>query len=123
MRNEKEMHNAAITDDAASNDIQVGQEQEQQEQQDGSLKELEAQLEALLTAGEMETEEMEEAARKCVIPRTEVRIQTELDPIVEETRRFRSIAKEVDNRYDLYLKRVHADLAPSDHITKEDRLK
>nr|WP_028544619.1 hypothetical protein [Paenibacillus taiwanensis] len=69
-----------------------------------SIQELEARLEALLTAGKMETEQVDQAAMKRISPRTEIRIQTQLDPIVEETRQFRSIAKEVDNRYDSYLK-------------------
>ena len=64
---------------------------------------LEAELHELLTVGEMETEEQDAAVRRRVIPRTEIRIQTKMDPIVEETLLFRSMAKEVDNRYDRYM--------------------
>ena len=74
-----------------------------------SQERLEAELHERLTAGEMESEEPNEAVRRRVAPRTEIRIQTTLDPIVEETSRYRSIAKEVDDRYDQYMKRAKRD--------------
>ncbi|MDO7908243.1 hypothetical protein Q5741_17720 [Paenibacillus sp. JX-17] len=64
--------------------------------------ELERKLHDLLTEGEMEQEDVKERQREELPPRYEIRIQTQLDPIAEETRRYRSIAKELDNRYDKY---------------------
>jgi len=40
-----------------------------------------------------------EAVRK-LPPKWEIRIQTEHDPVAEETKKYRSLAKEVDDRYD-----------------------
>ncbi|GAC42171.1 hypothetical protein [Paenibacillus popilliae] len=70
---------------------------------------LEARLSEYLTEGDMEMEEQEEAVRRRLPPRTEIRIQTALDPIIEETKQYRSMAKEIDSRYDEYLKRVKED--------------
>lgn len=53
-----------------------------------------------LTEGEPELADPREEAVKRLPPRWEIRIQTERDPIAEETAWFRSIAKEVDDRYD-----------------------
>ncbi|MCD9024556.1 hypothetical protein [Cohnella silvisoli] len=41
-------------------------------------------------------------ALKALPPRWEVRIQTERDPVEEETKAYRAIAREVDDRYDKY---------------------
>lgn len=79
------------------------------EQDKGKQEQLEAELHERLTAGEMDTEEPDEAVRRRIAPRTEIRIQTTLDPIVEETNRYRSIAEEVDDRYDQYMKRAKRD--------------
>nr|WP_232055867.1 hypothetical protein [Paenibacillus alvei] len=57
----------------------------------------------------MESEEPSEAVRRRIAPRIEIRIQTTLDPIVEETNRYRSIAEEVDDRYDQYMNRAKRD--------------
>lgn len=38
-----------------------------------------------------------------VSPKYEVRIRTELDPIAEETKRYRQMAAELDDRYDRYV--------------------
>ncbi|WP_234414327.1 hypothetical protein [Paenibacillus sp. CAA11] len=73
------------------------------EQQD---KELERQLSELLTDGELNEENRQEEGRKRLSPKYEIRIQTELDPIVTETRKYRSMAKEIDNRYDKYMDRL-----------------
>ncbi|MCM3341847.1 hypothetical protein M3650_25275 [Paenibacillus sp. MER TA 81-3] len=70
-------------------------------------KRLEAELSGFLTEGEMETEDQDAAVRRRLAPRTEIRIQTSIDPIVEETARYRKMAKEVDDRYDGYLSRVN----------------
>ncbi|XID90550.1 hypothetical protein ACF3MZ_18635 [Paenibacillaceae bacterium WGS1546] len=44
--------------------------------------------------------EAEAQAAKRLLPRWEIRIQAELDPVVEETRSYRAMAQEVDGRYD-----------------------
>lgn len=68
---------------------------------------LERQLSEMLTEGEMqEQQNREEQERELISPRYEVRIQTEMDPIVEETKQYRSMAREIDDRYDKYLKRA-----------------
>ena len=53
-----------------------------------------------LTEGDPDVMDAQEAAVKRLSPRWEIRIQSERDPIAEETAAYREIAKEVDNRYD-----------------------
>lgn len=55
-----------------------------------------------LTEGQMEQEDTKEAARKRLPIKTEIRIQAQIDPVLEETRRFRQMASEVDDRYAKY---------------------
>lgn len=60
---------------------------------------------------------MEQGDRKAkeirqISPKYEIRIQTTLDPIVEETLRYRKIAYELDDRYDKYLERSGKSLGP-----------
>ncbi|GIP28056.1 hypothetical protein J23TS9_31860 [Paenibacillus sp. J23TS9] len=71
---------------------------------------LERQLSEMLTEGEMEDlQNRKDQERELISPRYEVRIQTQLDPIVEETWKYRSMARELDDRYDRYLdKTKHA---------------
>lgn len=70
-------------------------------------KELERQLSELLTEeGELSEEERHEEERRRLSPKYEIRIQTELDPIVEETLKYRRIAKEIDGRYDEYMNKA-----------------
>ncbi|GIP37717.1 hypothetical protein J31TS4_09970 [Paenibacillus sp. J31TS4] len=38
----------------------------------------------------------------------EIRLTAQVDPIVEETKRYRQMAKEVDDRYEDYLRRAGA---------------
>jgi hypothetical protein len=45
-------------------------------------------------------EEASEEAVKQLLPRWEIRIQAEWDPVIEETKAYRAIASEVDGRYD-----------------------
>lgn len=54
-----------------------------------------------LVEGEPERAEVPaaEAVRK-LSPRWEIRVQTERDPVAEETKLYRTLAKEVDGRYD-----------------------
>ncbi|MFS0838392.1 hypothetical protein [Paenibacillus sp. 1P03SA] len=65
-------------------------------------KEMEEQLIRKLTEGEMEEENKEESARKRLPAKTEIRIQATIDPVVEETRKYREMAEELDGRYDRY---------------------
>jgi hypothetical protein len=53
-----------------------------------------------LTEGQLEQNSPEDEAVKALPPRWEIRIQTDRDPIAEETKVYRSIAREVDDRYD-----------------------
>lgn len=78
-------------------------------------KELERELAELLTDQEFSSEEeRREEERRRLSPRYEIRIQTNLDPIVEETRKYRGMAKEIDGRYDEYLKRAEQADTPKD---------
>ncbi|CAM4475642.1 hypothetical protein [Paenibacillus tarimensis] len=75
------------------------------EQEQGS--ELEQELAGRLTDGPVEEDRDREARLKAKLsPKYEVRIQSMHDPIVEETKRFRSIAREIDDRYDRYMERT-----------------
>lgn len=49
---------------------------------------------------EQSAEEAEAEATRRLPPRWEVRVQAKFDPVVEETKAYRSIAKEVDGRYE-----------------------
>jgi hypothetical protein len=53
-----------------------------------------------LSEGQLEDNSPEVKAVKALPPRWEIRIQTERDPIAEETKVYRAIAREVDDRYD-----------------------
>lgn len=66
---------------------------------------LERRLSDLLVEGEMEQQDRQAKELTQISPKYEIRIQTTLDPIVEETLRYRKIAYELDDRYDKYLKR------------------
>ncbi|MGE7824526.1 hypothetical protein [Paenibacillus sp. NPDC093718] len=68
-----------------------------------SDQDLERQLSEMLTDGEMQKKDREKEERRLLSPKYEIRIQTQLDPIVEETQKYRSMAKEVDDRYDKYM--------------------
>lgn len=68
--------------------------------------ELEKKLSDMLTDGEPDYGDPEKREREQVSPKYEIRIQTELDPIVEETLKYRSMAKEVDDRYDAYMEKA-----------------
>lgn len=84
-------------------------------------KELERRLSEMLTEGEMEESgDTDKRERQLIPPKYEVRIQTETDPIVQETLMYRNMAREVDDRYDRYLERSteknnSADTEKKDH--------
>lgn len=67
---------------------------------------LERELAGRLTEGQMKRPEPKEAARQRLSPKYEIRIPAQVDPIVEEIKRYRKIAKEIDDRYDSYLERA-----------------
>jgi uncharacterized protein (DUF342 family) len=70
-------------------------------------KKVEEELAQRLTEGTMEIQEAEENARKRLPIKTEIRIQAQIDPIVEETKQYRQMAEEVDERYQRYDKLVN----------------
>ena len=73
---------------------------------------LEQDLANALTEGDMVGKEPDATALRRLSPRYEIRTQTERDPIVEETKLVREMAKEIDDRYDKYIAR-------SSNINKE----
>ncbi|KIL40290.1 hypothetical protein SD70_14435 [Gordoniibacillus kamchatkensis] len=73
---------------------------------------LEQQMTETLTEGKMEAQEPDEAARERLRPRYEIRIQASTDPIVAETRKFRTMAKEIDGRYDRYVRQAEQQDCP-----------
>ncbi|WP_339295566.1 hypothetical protein MKY82_04475 [Paenibacillus sp. FSL W7-1279] len=79
-----------------------------------SDQDLERQLSEMLTDGEMQKKDREKEERKLLSPKYEIRIQTQLDPIVEETQKYRSMAKEVDDRYDKYMDKAVKKDKPED---------
>ncbi|GAB6928746.1 hypothetical protein JCM10914A_27290 [Paenibacillus sp. JCM 10914] len=73
---------------------------------------LERQLSDMLTEGEMQQKDREQEQRRLLNPKYEIRIQTQLDPIVEETKQYRSMAKELDDRYDKYMEQADKKAKP-----------
>ncbi|MGN7764563.1 hypothetical protein [Paenibacillus sp. 22594] len=67
---------------------------------------LERKLSELLEDGEMEETDRTAKEIRQISPKYEIRVQTTLDPIVEETLRYRKFGQELDDRYDKYLKRT-----------------
>jgi hypothetical protein len=65
-------------------------------------KSLEEKLAEQLVESEIGLEDAAEDARKRLPVKTEIRIQAQIDPVVEETRRYRQMAEEVDTRYKRY---------------------
>ncbi|MBB6671075.1 hypothetical protein H7C19_10280 [Cohnella nanjingensis] len=59
----------------------------------------EAELVRALSEGEVDAKDPAEEAVDRLRPRWEIRIQTERDPVAEETAAYRKMAKEVDDRY------------------------
>lgn len=80
---------------------------------------LERKLSELLQDGEMEQGDRKAKEIRQIPPKYEIRIQTTLDPIVEETLRYRKIANELDDRYDKYLERSGKSLSPQQEKGKE----
>jgi hypothetical protein len=70
---------------------------------------LEEQISELLNEGHMSKMDPDEAAARSLSPRWEIRIPALQDSIVEETKRYRQMAGEVDDRYDEYMKQAGQD--------------
>jgi hypothetical protein len=64
--------------------------------------EIEEKLARLLSEGELESMPKAQAVRMKLPFKTEIRIQTERDPVAEETKEYRKMAREVDERYAKY---------------------
>lgn len=56
--------------------------------------------EQLVEGNETASADAELEAVRRLPPRWEIRIQSEHDPVAEETKKYRAIAQEVDDRYD-----------------------
>ncbi|SEU29054.1 hypothetical protein [Paenibacillus sp. NFR01] len=67
---------------------------------------LERKLSELLEEGELDEGDRRKRELARVSPKYEIRISTRFDPVAEETRKYREIAEELDDRYDKYLKRT-----------------
>lgn len=78
-------------------------EDEQKEQQKEQLEEM---IEKTLTVGDMESVDPEEGAKALLGTRIEIPVKAEFEPIVEETKIIRSMAKEPDDRYDKWAERA-----------------
>lgn len=70
------------------------------EHNDNKARSAEELLAERLTEGEQEADAPEVEAVRRISPRYEVRIQAERDPVAEETKLYRTLAREVDGRYD-----------------------
>lgn len=77
-------------------------------------REIERKLNELLTEGEIAQERAASRGRNRIFPPYEIRVQTERDPIVEETQLYRRMAEEVDDRYDRYMEMAKRDGARSE---------
>lgn len=69
-------------------------------------KKLEHKVKNVLTEGEMKGADPEKAALEKLPQKYEIRVQTMMDPIVEETAKVREYAEEIDDRYDHYLEKT-----------------
>lgn len=84
---------------------------------------LERRLSELLEDGEMEQVDRQAKEIRQISPKYEIRIQTTLDPIVEETLRYRKIAYELDDRYDKYVKRSDKNHNPQSADNADNKKK
>jgi hypothetical protein len=70
---------------------------------DAKRESLEEKVSKALTEGEMESVQPDHEAVDRLSPKYELRQMAKQDPIVEESKQIRSMAREVDGRYDDYL--------------------
>lgn len=69
-------------------------------------KKIEHKVKNVLIEGDMKVEKPDVAALDHLTPKYEVRVQTMMDPIIEETQKVREFADEVDDRYDNYMEKT-----------------
>ncbi|MDP5275336.1 hypothetical protein [Chengkuizengella axinellae] len=67
---------------------------------------IEEKVTEVLTEGEYQTENAEDAAVDHIHSKYEIRQQTELDPIAQETRIIRKVVKNDDQLYNDYMSRI-----------------
>lgn len=66
---------------------------------------LEQELVERLTIGEMEQLDKGKQAAARLSPKYEIRMQSTYEPVAEGTRLYRSMAREIDSRYDKYVEK------------------
>jgi hypothetical protein len=70
------------------------------EHNEKKAREAEELLAERLTEGKQDVDGPEIEAVRRLTPRWEIRVQAERDPVAEETKLYRTLASEVDGRYD-----------------------
>lgn len=71
-------------------------------------KNVERKVTEILEEGKLNSPQPEKLALDRLVPKYEIRQIVQLDPIVEETKLFRGMAEEVDDRYDQYMEQAQA---------------
>jgi|GEM_PF-1384255 hypothetical protein len=66
---------------------------------------VERKLSEALEKGEMSGRDPQLSATDLLTPKYEIRVRAERDTILEETKLYRQMAREVDDRYDKYVER------------------
>ncbi|NDI35265.1 hypothetical protein [Chengkuizengella sediminis] len=69
-------------------------------------KKIEEKVTEVLTEGKYQSENVEDAAVDLINAKYEIRKQTELDPIVEETKKIRKVVKSDDQLYNEYMSSI-----------------
>lgn len=82
-------------------------------------KKVEQRISELLASDEQDRANVEDEALNKLLPRYEIRIQAQFDPVAEETKQYRTMAKEIDDRYSEY-DEVNED-AQNDQSSTEDK--
>jgi len=85
------------TPDEAGEERNSGQPAEEEQVEHKLAEQL---LAEKLIGGEPELADAEDEALRRLPPKWEIRIQTKHDPVAEETKKYREMAQEVDDRYD-----------------------
>ncbi|MFS1514489.1 hypothetical protein VQL36_18975 [Chengkuizengella sp. SCS-71B] len=70
---------------------------------------IEEKVTEVLTEGEYQSEDVEDAAVDLINAKYEIRKHTELDPIVEETKKIRKVVKSDDQLYNEYMSRAEKE--------------
>ncbi|NBI30047.1 hypothetical protein [Chengkuizengella marina] len=72
-------------------------------------KKIEEKVTEVLTEGEYQSEDVEDAAVDLIHAKYEIRKQTEIDPIVEETKKIRKVVKSDDELYNEYMSSIEKE--------------